>query len=137
MCQTVAHNDNYNADTKPPTEEDKYIDSTTDLQLQKQLRWGKYLSSVKNGAWGDHITMQAISDMFSVTINALSSQYSVYSVTPGNNSAAKEVFVGLIMQYYDVGLDKIPEQRYNLSLLLVMIQCLNIQYRLNLHLILN
>ena len=65
---------------------------------------------MKNGAWGDHITMQAISDMFSVIINVLSSQYSMYSVTPSNNSAAKEVFVGLILQYHYVGLDKIPEQ---------------------------
>ena len=38
VCQPVAHNDNYNADTEPPTEEDKYIDSITDPQLQKQLR---------------------------------------------------------------------------------------------------
>ena len=34
----------------------------------------------------------------------------MYSVTPRNNCAVKEVFVGLIMQYHYVGLDKIPEQ---------------------------
>ena len=110
VCQPVAHNDNHNADTEPPTEEDKYIESITDPQLQKQLRWEKYLRSVKNGAWGDHITMQAISDMLSVTINVLSSHYPMYSVTPSNYCAAKEVFVGLIMQYHYVGLDKILVQ---------------------------
>ena len=35
---------------------------------------------------------------------------SMYSVTLRNHSAAKEVFVGLIIQYHYVGLDKIPEQ---------------------------
>ena len=69
VCQPVAHNDNYNADTEPPTEEDKYIESIADPQLQKQLRWKNYLRCLKNGAWGDHITMQAISDMLSVTID--------------------------------------------------------------------
>ena len=34
----------------------------------------------------------------------------MYSVTPRNHCADNEVFVGLIMQYHYVGLDKIPEQ---------------------------
>ena len=110
MCQPVAHNYKYNADTEPPTEEDKYIDSIADPQLQKQLMWKKYLRYLRNGAWGDHITMQAISDMLSVTINVLSSHYPMYSVTPNNHCAINEVFVGLIMQYHYVGLDKIPVQ---------------------------
>ena len=54
--------------------------------------------------------MQAISDMLSVTINVLSSHYPMYSVTPNNHCAINEVFVGLIMQYHYVGLDKIPVQ---------------------------
>ena len=36
VCQPVAHNYKYNADTEPPTEEDKCIDSIADPQLQKQ-----------------------------------------------------------------------------------------------------
>ena len=63
VCQPVAHNDRYNADTEPPTEEDKYIESIADPQLQKQLRWKKYLRCLKNGAWGDHITIQAFSSL--------------------------------------------------------------------------
>ena len=115
VCQPVAHNDNYNADTEPPTEEDKHIDSIADPQLQNLLRWKKYLRCLRNSAWGDHITMQAISDMLSVTINVLSSHYPMYSVTPNNHCAAKEVFVGLIMQYHYVGLDKIPVQPVQLE----------------------
>ena len=111
VCQSVAQNadsnDDYNADTEPPTEEDEYIDSVADPELQTELRWQKYLTCLKQGAWGHNI---AISDMLSVTINVLSSHYPTYSVTPRNHCADKEVFVGLIMQYHYVGLDKIPEQ---------------------------
>ena len=70
----------------------------------------KYLRCLKQGAWGDNIAMQALSDMLSVTINVLSSHYPMYAVTPRNHCADNEVFVGLIMQYHYVGLDKIPEQ---------------------------
>ena len=126
MCQPVAQdddsNDDYNADTEPQTQEDKHIDSIADPELQK------YLRCLKQGAWGDNIAMQAISDMLSVTINVLSSHYPVYSVTPRNHCADNEVFVGLIMQYHYVGLDKIPEQpqptvapyQYSLILLLTV-----------------
>ena len=48
--------------------------------------------------------------MFSATIHVLSSHYPVYSVTSRNHCATNEVFVGLIMQFHYVGLDKIPEQ---------------------------
>ena len=88
VCQPVAQNDGYNADTMPPTKADKYIDSITDPLLQNELTWQKYLSSLRQGAWGDNIAMQAISDMLSVTINVLSSHHPVYSVTPNNGYVA-------------------------------------------------
>ena len=61
---------------------------------------------LQQGAWGDNIVMQAVSDRLSVTIHVLSSHY---PVTPHNHCATNEVFVGLIMQYHYVGLDKISE----------------------------
>ena len=64
MCQPVAQIDAYNADTEPPTEEDEYIDSIIDPQLQTELIWRKF-----NGALGDNIVLQAISDMFNWTIS--------------------------------------------------------------------
>ena len=107
VAQNADCNDAYNADTEPPTQEDEYIDSIAEPEVQTELRWQKYLTCLKQGAWGDNI---AISDMLSVTINVLSSHYPTYSVTPRNHCADKEVFVGLIMQYHYVGLDKILEQ---------------------------
>ena len=73
LCQPVAQNDDYNADTEPKTQEDKYIDSIADPELQTELRWQKYLKCLEQGA------MQAISDMLSVTINVLSSLSHVFS----------------------------------------------------------
>ena len=106
LCASqVDHHDDYNADTDPITQEDEFISSITDPQLQTELRWQKYVRCRKQGAWGDNIAMQAESDMLSVTIHVLSSHYPMYSVTPQNHCATNEVFVGLIMQY---GLDKIP-----------------------------
>ena len=106
MCQPVATNSKYNADTEPPTAEDEYINSVADPELQTQLRWDKYLRRLRQGAWGDHINMQAIADMLSVKINVLSSDHPVASATPSNSNATCEMSVGLIKQYHYVGLDK-------------------------------
>ena len=65
--------------------------------------------------------MQAISDMLSVTITVLSSHYPAYSVTPQNHCDTNELFVGLIMQFHYVGLDKIPEPALPL---LISLYCL-------------
>ena len=46
--------------------------------------------------------------MLSVKINVLSSHHPIFSVTPGNCNAVCEVFVGLIMHYHYMDLDKIP-----------------------------
>ena len=106
VCQPVATNSKYNADTEPPTDEDEYINSVSDPELQTQLRWAKYLRRLRQDAWGDHINMQAIADMLSVKINVLSSDHPVASATPSNSCATCEMSVGLIRQYHYVGLDK-------------------------------
>jgi hypothetical protein len=109
LCQPIpSEDDDYNADTAQPTAEDEYIDSVADPHLQTELRWQKYVRCLRQGAWGDHITMQAIADMLSVKISVLSSNHPMFSVTPGSCSAECEIFVGLIMQYHYVGLEKLP-----------------------------
>ena len=76
VCQPVATNSKYNADTEPPTDEDEYINSVSDPELQTQLRWAKYVRRLRQGAWGgDHINFQAIADMLSVKINVPSCTY--------------------------------------------------------------
>ena len=108
LCQPVSSEDVYNADTEQPTAEDEYINSVSHPQLQTELRWQKYVRCLRQGAWGDHKTMQVIADMLSVKINVLSSNHPMLSVTPAICSAECEIFVGLILQYHYVGLDKLP-----------------------------
>ena len=105
LSQPVSSDDSYNADTDQPTAEDEYINSVSDPQLQTELKWRKYLRCLRQGAWGDHITMQGIADMLCVKINVLFSHHSILSVTPGTGSAECEISVGLIMQYHYVGLE--------------------------------
>ena len=101
----MSSDDSYNADTDQPTAEDEYINSVPDPQLQTELKWRKYSRCLRQGAWGDHITMQGIADMLCVKINVLSSHHSILSVVPGTRSAECEISVGLIMQYHYVGLE--------------------------------
>ena len=106
VCQPVETNDGYNADTVAPTKEDMYIASIADPHLQTELRWQKYLTQLEDGAWGDNIAMQAISEVLSVNITVLTSHYPAYSVTP---QKVCELFVGLIMQFHYVRLDRVGE----------------------------
>ena len=109
LCEPVSSESAYNADTEQPTAEDEYINSVSDPQLQMELRWQKYVEHLRQEAWGDHITLQAIADMLCVKINVLSSNYPMFSVTPAAICSVKcEIFVGLILQYHYVGLDKLP-----------------------------
>ena len=57
VSQPVVSHDAYNADTRAPDVEDEYINNIVDPQLQVRLRWEKYLRCLRNGAWGDHITI--------------------------------------------------------------------------------
>ena len=111
LSQPVASHDAYNADTEPPTAQDAYIDTIADHELQTELRWAKYVQRLRDGAWGDHIAIQGICDMFNVTVNVLSSQTStMIPILPRSYimyNSQHEVYVGLIMQYHYVGLDHV------------------------------
>ena len=53
------------------------------------------------------VAIQGIANLFSVRINVLSSQCATFTpIEPADNSAQHELFVGLILQYHYVGLDK-------------------------------
>ena len=105
LCQPVPSDEDndYNADTEQPTAEEEYIDSVAITEL----RWQECVRCLRQGGWGDHITLQAIADMLSVKISVLSSNHPMFSVTPGICSAECEIFVGLILQYHYVALDKV------------------------------
>ena len=96
LCQPVLSEDgDYNADTEQPTAEDEYIESVADLKLQTELKWQKYVKCLRQGAWGDHITLQAIVDMLSVKFSVFSSNHPMFSVTPDICSAECEILCAL------------------------------------------
>ena len=75
-----------------------------------ELRWVKYVQRLKDGAWGDHIAIQGICDMFNVTVSVLSSQnLTMTPILPRSYikyDSEGEVYVGLVLQYHYVGLDQ-------------------------------
>lgn len=108
LVQPMASNDSYNADTEAPTEQDAYIDTVAGPEQQAELCWANYLYSLRNGAWGDHMAIQGIANVFNVAVNVLSSENpSMIRIVPMNASVKHEVYVGLILQYHYVGLDKV------------------------------
>ena len=66
------HGSAFNADTEAPTEEDEFISSTEDPELQQQLRWLRYLGRLNVGAWEDDIAVQGLADMLHVDIHVIS-----------------------------------------------------------------
>ena len=108
VSQPVHSHNAYDADTVPPTSVDALISSITDPELRSELTCEQYITRLRNGAWGDHIAIQVIADIFSVTINVLSTRSgSIIPVVPCDSIACCELYVGLIMQYHYVALDKI------------------------------
>ena len=92
LAQPVASDDPYNADTEPPTAEDEYINSVADPQVRKHLKMQQYVRNLRQGAWGDNITIQAIADMLNMQINVMSSHHPMYAVTPSNSNAVCEIY---------------------------------------------
>ena len=69
------------------------------------MYWKKYLRRLRDGAWGDHLAIQGICN---ITVNVLSAQNpTMIPVVPMSNASQHYVYVGLIMQYHYVGLDKV------------------------------
>ena len=55
------------------------------------------------------MAIQGIANVFNVAVNVLSSEnLGMLRITPMNASVEHEVYIGLILQYHYVGLDKVP-----------------------------
>ena len=109
ISSSVGSNNAYNADCEAPNDEDDYIASISDSHTRSLLNFNKYLRRVRTGAWGDHVIISALSNLFKVTINVIhASEHScVTASTPPVDSASEsEINLGLVMQFHFVGLDK-------------------------------
>ena len=108
VAQPVKTDDAYNADTEAPSDQDAIIDSVHNIEQQMQLRWERYIHRSRNGAWGDHLAIQGIANVFNVAFNVLSSEHlSIVRNVPRCSTVEHEVYIGLILQYHYVGLDKL------------------------------
>ena len=61
-----------NVDTEATTEQDHLTSKIEDEDTRAELLWTKYLKRLKQGAWGDHLTVQALANMLNVNINIIS-----------------------------------------------------------------
>ena len=109
LPEPVASDNAYTADTEAPTAEDAHIAAIADPVVRAQQRWERYLHRLSEGAWGDNIAIQGVCNMLNITVHVLSSQNpSSVSITPVGGASQNNVYLGLIMQYHYVGLDKLP-----------------------------
>ena len=92
-----------NADTEAPTEEDAHISAIEDEDTRAELQWIKYLERLKEGAWGDHLTVQALANMLCVNINIISTlNPDMEPVKPVDGSSVGTINLGLLEQFHYV-----------------------------------
>ncbi len=109
VISPIASENVLNSDTEIPNAVDASISSVADPDTRSALVYAGYVDRVRNGSWGDHVVIAAIANMFHVTINVVHARQSgcTVSVTsPVNDESDCEINLGLIMQYYFIGLDK-------------------------------
>ena len=102
-------NNAYNADTEAPDEVDTCIALMSDCEEQSQFRWERYLHGLSNGAWGDHIALQGISNIFKISIQILqindTDREIITNVCPSDGVSNYNVNLGLLLQFHYAGLD--------------------------------
>ncbi len=71
------------------------INSTAEAILSVEHKWDVYVDLLKNGAWGDHITVQGICNMLNITINVSSTVgENVTVVSPTSGNSVCNVYIG-------------------------------------------
>ena len=86
-----------NVDTEAPTEEEHLISKIEDEDTLAELLLTKYLKRLKQGAWGDHLTVQALANMLNVNINIISTlNPDMESIQPNDGNSVGTVNLGLI-----------------------------------------
>ena len=77
------------------------------LEVQKECEWKRYLDKLKNGAWGDHICVQALCDMLEVKINVTTKiNPNLPSLTPLSETVKGTLYLGLIGEIHYVSLEE-------------------------------
>ena len=104
--------DPLNADNEP-LDADLEISIVSDSVLRAQKVWERFIRRLKAGAWGNHVCVAAMANMFSATINvfkATDQTCFVQSVIPLEGESTLEVNIGLTNQNHYVGLDTLHSE---------------------------
>ncbi len=72
------------------------INSTADAILSLEHKWNVYVDQLNNGAWGDHITVQGISNILNITVNVLSTLSEHVTVVSPTNGIIVSVMCILV-----------------------------------------
>ena len=92
-----------NVDTEAPTEEDHLISTIEDEDTRAELIM--YLKRLKQGTWGDHLTVQAFENMLNVNINIISTlNPDMEPIQPNDGNSVGTINLGLIQQFHYVAL---------------------------------
>ena len=108
--QPVECSDPQNADNEPLDMEDLEIARISDSVLRAQKVWERFITRLKAGAWGNHVCIAAMANMFSATINvfkATDQTCFTESVAPMEGESTLEVNIGLTLQNHYVGLERV------------------------------
>jgi DNA replication protein DnaC len=112
VAAPVVSADAYNADTEVPNDEDLYINSVEDAETRQELRWCKYLESLKSTAWGDHIAVQGLADMLHADIRIISTiDPDMEPITTSHHTPVGVIHLGLIGQFHYQALQMAEDPR--------------------------
>ena len=104
VCARIDSGELCNADTEQPTDEDIMIAGMNDYEVRTKLMWMRYLHELQFGRqWGEHIALQAIADMFSLTIFVHTAQHAFVIRVSSRHACNNEFHLGLMDQYHYVG----------------------------------
>ena len=94
-----------------PDKEDEYIKSVEDPDTQADRRWNKYLKRLRSGAYGDHISAQALAEVLKVQIEIISTSApdTETLLTPGGSHVDIKIILGHVGQFHYVALEAIEE----------------------------
>ncbi len=98
VSSPIAPDNVLNSDTEIPSAVDASIASVTGPDTRSALVYARYVDRVRNGSWGDHVVIAAISNMYHVSVNVVQARQSGCTVSitsPVNDHSNCEVNLGL------------------------------------------
>ncbi|XP_071953105.1 uncharacterized protein [Antedon mediterranea] len=103
VCASVESNGLSNADTEQPAGDDRAISLISDIETRKEIQWIKYLDRLESGTqWGEHISLQAIADMFSLCVFVHTTTNMLKHSVRSRSEVKHSFHVGLIGQSHYV-----------------------------------